>query len=947
MHSPEDPIWSRWEDVDRVLKPALELSGPEREAWVGEACGHDEELRRAVLSVLAAAEASEGMFEGPDPELSREAVEAFSGGDGAASWPVDPERVGGFRILRRLGRGGMGTVYLAERDGADFHQQVAVKVLRRGIDTEDAIRRFVEERRILARLEHPGIARLLDGGATDDGRPYLAMEYVEGTPITVHCDARDLTVRQRLDLFLEVAEAVRFAHTSLVVHRDLKPSNILVDGAGRVRLLDFGIAKILGDDDQDAGLRTRTGRALLTPGCASPEQLRGEPVTTASDVYALGALLYVLLSGQAPHDLKGLSHAEMVAKVGDAVPLPPSAAATRVARGPRETEPADRARRRGTTSDRLRRTLRGDLDTIVLKALHPDPQRRYATVDSLAADVRRWLDGLTVSARPDGWGYRARRFAARHRWAVATTAVVVIGSAAGLAAHTIRLGAERDRARLEAAKAERVTEFLTSIFEQADPGQARGEEVTAVELLNRGAGRIETELADEPEVRARLLSVIGGVYRGLNLYETAAETLASALALQTALYDGPHPEVARTRLALARSYRRIGRLDEAVELGDAALADWRVLEPTPGFGVAESLLRVGNLHHLRGDHRAGAPYFEELLPIVDTLPREPRPELVEILHYAAQIKSGNGHLDEALALQTEALEMATTVFGEVHPLVGDSLDAMGAYLSRAGRAAEAEDHARRALEVARALHPDGDHSQVAVAEGNLAFVLYTRGRPADAEPLMRASIRRHRDVEGDESLVIGQRLHQLADIRLARGDALEAESLYRESIRFNDARFGPASSMTLQAEIGLAFAQVQADRAQGAGSLFRALASRLPESPRLAYRYADVFIGEGAWLVRRGQAGEAEARLRAGLRVLEDAQPPVGWKIAEARGWLGEALLARGEYAEAEPLLLDSHRVLDGLPQLNPALRAAARQRLSTLYRALGDEAQARRYAAR
>jgi serine/threonine-protein kinase len=948
MSEASDPVWSRWEDVDRVFRAALELPKPERAAWAAEACGGDEQLKRGVLSLLAAAEASEGMFEAPDPSLSRDAVEEFSGGEDAAPWPADPERVGAFRIVRRLGRGGMGTVFLAEREGTDFRQQVAVKVLRRGIDTEDAIRRFVDERRILARLEHPGIARLLDGGATDDGRPYLVMEYVEGTPITVHCDARRLPVGERLKLFLDVADAVRFAHANLVVHRDIKPSNILVDSAGRVRLLDFGIAKILGDDE-DAGLHTRTGRSLLTPGCASPEQLRGDPVTTASDVYALGALLYVLLSGWPPHELKGLSHAEMLAKVGGTEPAPPSAAVVRprASAGGEKIEPSDPARHRGTTPERLRRLLRGDLDTIVLEALQIDPRRRYATVEEFAADVRRWENGLPVSARPDGWSYRTRKFAARHRWALAAAAVVILGSAAGLAAHTARLSAERDRARLEAATAERVTEFLTSIFQQADPGVARGAEVTAAELLDRGAERIEVELAGEPEVRARLLSVIGGVYRGLNLFEPAAATLGSALEVLSELHVAPHSEVARTRLLLASTYEKIGRPADAATLADAALADYRVLEPTPGFGVAESLRAAGNYQHQAGNHSAGGPYFDELLTVVEGLPREPRPELVRLLYDAAQILfSGRRDFERALALQKEGLDMAVSLFGEVHPLVADSLDAMSNYLYRSNRMAEAEDYARRGVRVARALHPANDHSEVAIAEGNLAYLLFLRGRPGEAEPLMRSSLSLHRQIEGDGSLLIGGRLPQLAEILVARGELREAEAVYRESIAFSTSRFGPTSSMTLQPEAGLAYALSHANRLNESAERFADLQPRWPSSLRL-FRYADLLVGQGSLLFRRGQSREAEPLLREGLAIHDEGRPRVAWKAAEAKGWLGDLLLARGEYGEAEPLLLDSHRVLDALPQLNPALRDAARDRLARLYTALGHEVEAQRYAPR
>lgn len=909
-------LWRRWEEIDRLFNAALDLPERERHAWVSNTCRDDADLAQAVLAMLAALGESEGRFEAPGAGLSREVIEALAGDDADRPEADDVREVGPFRIIRRIGRGGMGTVYLARREGADFHQQVAIKVLRRGIDTEDTVRRFLAERRILARLNHPGIARLLDGGATDDGRPYFAMEYVEGQPFIVHCDEHRLSIRERLALFLQVTDAVSVAHANLIVHRDLKPSNILVDRDGRVRLLDFGIAKVLSDDDDDEqAQKTRTGRQLLTPEFASPEQFRGEPVTTASDVYALGALLYMLLAGGLP----------LRASLSDLEPGPPPLpSSTLHATGEGGLRASEAAARRGVTVAQLRRLLRGDLDTIVLTAMHPDPARRYATVEQLAGDIRRWARGLTISARPDAWTYRASRFAARHRWGLAAAAALIVATSIGLSAHTSRLAEERDRARIEAAKAERATEFLASVFRGADPAEARGADVTAGELLDRGARRIETELANEPEVQAQLMRAVGEVYSSLSLFERADALLSRALDTLVGVHASPHPEIARTRLALAFVNQRLGQLERAGDLAEQALEDWRQLEPTPAIGVAQSLHLAGNVHHLRGDHRAGGPYFAELLAIVDAMPREPRPETVDLLGTAAQLRvSGHGELrfnsDElrrALALQREALDMAQVVYGNAHPRIVDYQQVLASFLHRTGRYGEAESAAREALRVAQEIHPGGENSQIAIAEGNLAYILYLDGRPEEADPLMRASLDRHRRVEGEQTVVLGQRLQQLAEILLAKGELEEAEVLYRDAVAFNRTRFGPASVLTLTGSTGLATVLRDRRRLADARTRFDDVVDRWPAAQRRTFRYADVLLGLGGLHVLDGQAEAADPLLREALEIYQETLPARHWKIAQAQSWLGAALAARDAHAEAEPLLRESRRVLDARPPL-------------------------------
>ncbi|MGH9162450.1 MAG: serine/threonine-protein kinase, partial [Vicinamibacteraceae bacterium] len=406
---------------------------------------------------------SGGALRGP---LWQDLSDKLAARDGVASG----DRLGPYAIVKEIGHGGMGAVYLAERQDGQFEQRVALKLLEHDTTRASVVQRFEQERRILAALNHPGIARLFDGGATSDGRPYFVMEYVDGMPIDRYCDDRRLTVDQRLRLFTKVGEAVQHAHRNLVVHRDLKPSNILVTANGEVKLLDFGIAKVL-----DAGVAhasaAHTNTRVMTPAYASPEQLRGETVTTASDIYQLGLLLYELLTGRRPYGRYERTPHELERAISETAPLPPSTAVTGgdTSRDRRTGPVADgegsfpeiASRRGGTTPERLRRRLSGDLDTMVLMALRKEPERRYATVAQMTEDVLRHLSGLPVRARPDTLGYRTSKFVRRHARAVAGVAAALILVVGIAGYYTTRLAVARDRARLEAEKAAQVSQILT------------------------------------------------------------------------------------------------------------------------------------------------------------------------------------------------------------------------------------------------------------------------------------------------------------------------------------------------------------------------------------------------------------------------------------------------------------------------------------------------------
>ncbi|MEM9996487.1 MAG: serine/threonine-protein kinase, partial [Bacteroidota bacterium] len=511
----------RWNRLYALFEEACALPEAERLPYLRDACGDDTALFDEAAALVAADTDTHGLLDGG-------ALDAVTGDALALLGDLSLEgtQVGPYHLVRLLGTGGMGDVYLAERaspdEQAQFEQQVALKLVKPGMDSRQVLRRFQQERQILARLQHPHIARLLDGGVTERGQPYFVMEYVEGVPIDAYCDTHRLTVDERLALFQDACRAVLYAHSQLVVHRDLKPSNILVteNASGEpglrkptVKLLDFGIAKVLTDED-DATALTRTGKAVMTPAYASPEQVRGEPVGTGTDIYSLGVVLYELLAGQRPYALPEHDRLAAAQMLAEQEPEPPSTVVRRATTGG-DTTGSQITDARRTQPERLRRRLTGDLDVICLTALRTEPERRYPTVAALLDDVRRHLTGLPVTARRDTATYRLGKFVQRHRVGVIATVVVGVLFAALASFYTVQLAAERDRAQAEAAKATEIAAFLEGIFEVADPSVAQGDTVTARALLDEGAARIETDLAGEPEVQAQMMTVMGNVYRSL------------------------------------------------------------------------------------------------------------------------------------------------------------------------------------------------------------------------------------------------------------------------------------------------------------------------------------------------------------------------------------------------------------------------------------------------
>ncbi|ARA92557.1 serine/threonine protein kinase [Rhodothermaceae bacterium RA] len=879
-----------WERVQALFEAALEHEEDERAAFLEAACGEDATLRWDVWSLLEADARAHTLL------------------DGVALDAVDVEEmlsrvgqlVGPYRLLRQIGQGGMGAVYLAERADGQFEQRVALKLIKRGMDSEQILRRFAAERQILARLEHPHIARLLDGGLTDDGRPYFAMEYVEGEPIDVYCDTRRLSIDERLALFGTVCKAVLYAHARLVVHRDLKPDNILVaeDETGRpmVKLLDFGIARLLEDDRE--GL-TQTGMAVMTPAYASPEQMRGEAVSTASDLYSLGVVLYELLTGVRPYELDTRNPAAALRVIEDTDPVRPSTVVSRT------TAADDRiCRARRLPPDRLRRRLSGDLDVICLKALRKEPERRYDSVAALQDDLQRHLDGLPVSARPDTPGYRLRKFASRHHMALTAVTVVMVVLAAVVAFYTMRLKQERDRAQREAATAEQVIAFMEGLFESSDPGEARGDTLTVREVMEAGAVRLRRELADQPAVRARLMDVIAGVYQNLRLDAEAEPLLREAVAdWRTLGADGT--------LGLAESLNKLGRLygqqmrqDDAVAAYEEALALRRAALGETHRDVGELLNNLSLIRIQQGNYAAAESLLYEALSMIDAPAGEPNGHAGAMYYNLAYVVQYRGAFEEAEALYRESLTRLRTEHGPDHPNVLYALQALSDVLADQGDLPAADSILQQVVAQTRRIH--------GATSVDYAFALIDQGRIRSEQRRFNEAIALQQD-----ALAILRSSYPMPHPNLALG--IEALGLaYNQAGRYGPAAEALRESLAMRRHL---FHGVHPDVSNNLGNL-------------------------GFVLRRSGDYAEAEALFREALAMDIELYGEAHREVATGLHNIAQIRLAVGDTVQAVVLheqALAMRRQLFGAHHPHLAVSLTS---LGLIRQAQGDRAGAERYLA-
>jgi eukaryotic-like serine/threonine-protein kinase len=681
------------------------------------------------------------------------------------------ETVGRYRLIEPLGRGGMGVVYLAERADGRFEQQVAVKLVKRGMDSVETLRRFARERRILARLQHPGIARLLDGGETRDGRPYFVMERVEGEKITDYCQARGLALEDRLRLFAACCDAVDAAHRALVVHRDLKPSNILVTADGQVKLLDFGIAKLLAEEEDDMGL-TRHGGGVITPAYGAPEQILGGGVTMATDVFALGVVLYELLTGALPYDRRTTTPGELAARVERESAERPSTAASRA------TESDGVARNRPQWA----RRLRGDLDTITMKALAAAPERRYPSAAALAEDVRRYLTSRPVDARPDSRAYRLRKFVMRHRVGVAATSVAGAAVFVALAVSFDQAAAaQRQAERAAAAQA-----FLTSLFEQIDPDRYVGSAPTVRDLLERGSERVDRELGQEPELRAEMHALLGQVFDQLSLARQGEAHWRRALETRQALFGPGDARTAKARKGLAISLARQARYAEAEPHFQDLLAHAQVLGDDREMGSV--LLNYGNQKSLSGDYAASEALLKRAVGLLEGAGESASRPLASALSNLGSLYWKQGRGRDAVKPLERALAIRVKTQGPHASVVAYVKKTLSHVHRDLGELDIAERYGLEALAVAEQLFPP-NHPFVGITLESLGQIAQKRGDKAKARTLYERSIRSYEGSQPNDP-GLAHTLRYLAALLLQEGETTQAVRLYERALAVRRQAFG-------------------------------------------------------------------------------------------------------------------------------------------------------------
>src|SRR5574337_2041099 len=814
----------RFRQLEPLLDAALDLPPDARPAFIQRACAGDDELRRTLLDLIRLDDDSALDPDLPSAGLLTPLIEALGA---ARSRARHPDRVGPFRLVREIGRGGRGAGFLGER-------------------------------RILAGLQHPGIARLVDGGVAGDGTPWFAMEYVEGEPIDRWCDAHSRSVAERLELLARACDAVQYAHQHFVVHRDLKPSNMLVTAEGQLKLLDFGVAKLLapgrGADEPDI---TRSLLQAMTPEYAAPEQVRLLPVSAATDVYALGVILYALLTGRRPYDVRGRSPGELERIICEFDPPPPSAS---------------------VGSERLRRVLAGDLDAIVMKALSKEAAERYPSAQELALDIRRYLAGHPVRARRQTASYRARRFVKRHRLETVAGAVVALSLAGGVAvslSQARRAETERNRAEAASRESAATSAFLFQLFDPADTANERSDTLTAGELVRRAEARVAL-LRDQPREQARLLEVTGRIYQSLGLFGPARSALERAVALrQSAAANAPDPTVAASVLAadqvrLSRLYISLSRFAAADSTARAALAiQQRSLGPDD-------------------------------------------PAIASTLHQLASVAIYRDRLAEADSLHRQALAIRERSLGPDDSLTGDSHALLGAVLRREGRLEEAEAEFRQALAIAERIFGP-DRVEVSMPLQLLAD-LYDNdeGRDADAEPLYRRELAIREKALGEADPLTAFAEYDLADFLARRGDSSEAVALARRFLATIQRTHGPRHPTTATALAQAADVLHRAGAFEESERLFDAsLALNRELRGREDANVAGVEVSFTRLLMDRREFSAARAMIGEAIRLMRKAFGPDHPATARAQAVGGLLLLRERRYAAADSVIGDALRRLE------------------------------------
>ena len=869
--------------IQAAFERALELDGEALEVYLGELSSGDPEVASRVRDLLQA-----------DRRETRFGTAVAASAETTLRDAADPwigKRIGPWRILQRIGTGGMGAVFIAERMDEAFEHRVAIKLMNTQLLAQDAIARFRAERQILANLNHPYIAQLHDGGATDDGVPYLVMEHVEGMPIDQHCDQHALGIVERLELFRKVCAAVDYAHRRLVVHRDLKPGNILVDVRGNPKLLDFGIAKLL--DSQAANLTiavTRQGARAMTPEYASPEQVRGEPASVATDVYSLGVLLYRMLTGASPYGTDPTSTHDYERAILNEEPRRPSTVFTPRREASQADTPGAAAVRK------FRSRLSGDLDNIVLRALQKDPERRYTTAREFADDIGRYLDHRPVLARPDSLMYRLRKFARRNNVAVAASALAGVALVSFLVVTLLqnqRIAEERDSAN-------RVADFLIETYTRARPEESPGETVTAKQVLDSGYERVDEELDDEPRIKARLLWVMGESYASLGLHQDSVRLLRQSIELGRRGYLADD-DLVDVLANLGQELSYLGEFDEAGAIIDEAQSRFEELSaPDPALAKVMYMHRANHLRRT-GRMSEGLPLLFRAEEAARRIENDVDGQHPDAMHSLGAWHLLLGDLDEAEKWLRRALDHEHPRYRTRSNTRAVTLGVMGSVLRQQGRLDEALQSAGEALDILRQ-EVGPDHINVAVTLSNMAMMYFEKENLDEAERLAQESFDILVAKLGPDHSRVGISYGVRANIREAQGRYDEALALLEQSLQTklkSLPRQHPSVALTYR-KMGVIRRKLD-DYRGSLADIRTALGIVMETSGEGSQDIAQARTELGITLYAMGDLDEAERYLRMALAAHTDSGS--GHWLARTSHYLGAALTSRGNCSDARPYL--------------------------------------------
>jgi len=906
-----------WQRVKRILDAAIDMAADDQVAFLDQACKGDRALRADVESLLVSF-ANAGEFIEKPVVAPAHQVELDRLSPGTALGP--------YRIVQLIAEGGMGVVYRAVREDELYRKLVAVKILRHCVFGEYALKHFTTERQILAYFDHPSIAKLLDAGTLSDGRPYFVMEFIAGVRIDVWCDQRRVSTRHRLELFLKVCAGVEYAHRNLVVHRDLKPGNILVTEDGEPKLLDFGIAKILEQNPltgSPAG--TITVLPVMTPEYASPEQVRGELVNTTTDIYSLGVLLYELLTGHHPYQLKGRMPHEAAQIICEHDPLRPSTVVRRTVPADPDTgreaiTPESVSATRDGRPSGLRRALAGDLDRIVLKALEKQPVRRYSSVEKFADDIRRHLEGRPVEARGVSWSYRSSKFVRRHAAAVIATALVALSLIAGLAATT----RERRRADNEAATATAVNNFLqsdllaqASASVQARPDVKPDPDLSVRTALDRAAARIVGKFDNQPLVEASIRQTIGDAYLDLGLYPQAQTQLERALDLRRRTLGAGHRDTLTSihKLGVLDWYQ--GKYAQAEPLLASVLEARRRALGQEHPDTASAMNDLALVEWYRGEYPRAEPFFTKALQIRRRLLGPEHPETLSTMNDLAGLYVDRGKYTEAEPLLSKVLDIRRRVLGAEHPNTLLSMNNLAVVLWDEGKYAAAEALLATAMEIKQRVL-GSEHPETLSTINNLAGIYRDEGKYVLAEPLLIRVLEVRQRVLGQEHPDALISMNNLGLLYVYQGNYQGAERLLAKTLEVRRRTLGQEHPDTLISTNNLALMYAYEHKDEQAEQLYvqvlelqrRVLAREHPRRLATMNDLAALYIRTHKYVV-------AEALLRDALTSLSESSAG-SWVRYNCESLLGASLAGQRKFAEAEPLLLSGYQGMLGRKSTMP-----------------------------